>query len=138
MPSTPLGKTLLACKILEFVIVCICMGLHVNSQMIALSQYSLVTIVFGAYIIIISGMLLGFVVCERISRKIDMYYTLLGMALFVAAGSCLISNFSGNGIFYHHNVDIGLAAGSLAIINAILMLVDAVITFKDVHEYTPH
>ncbi|XP_071444277.1 uncharacterized protein [Hetaerina americana] len=138
MPGSPLGKTSLACKVIEFLIICICMGLHVNLDMIPLKQYTLVSIVFGGYIIILGGMLLGFLVCERLSRKIDIFYTLLGMALFVAAGGCLISNFSGNGKFYYKHVDMGLATGSLAIINAILFLADAIISFKDVHEYTPH
>ncbi|KAG8223365.1 hypothetical protein J437_LFUL001243 [Ladona fulva] len=136
MPLTALSKGVLACKLTELVLACVCAALQKNTSQSA--GYVLSYIVFGGYIIIISGMIFGFIVKDRINRKTDLFYTLIGAVLFVAAGSLTIDYYVYLKKQYGYSKTEGIAGGALAMVNAIILIIDAILTFKDVNEYTPH
>ncbi|KPJ08801.1 hypothetical protein RR48_07861 [Papilio machaon] len=68
----------------------------------------------------------GYLMQTPSHKRIDIYYSLIGVALFVASGAVIIDRFQhyGKSDFRDKN----LAKASLSIINGAVLLVDAVLT----------
>lgn len=59
-------------------------------------------------------------------KRVDIFYSLVGVALYVASGAIIIDRYQNAG---SSNIrDKNLAKASLAIINGALLLIDAVLT----------
>lgn len=84
---------------------------------------------FGGYIIILVGLFAGNVMGTPVNRRVDLFFAVVGCALFIIAGALNIDFFSK--LAYKSSFrDTGLAKGSISIIEAALFLVDAFLTFR--------
>ncbi|XP_041978664.1 uncharacterized protein LOC121732763 [Aricia agestis] len=113
-------------KFLELALTCACVALHYQSYNADADIGMLVTGTFIGYLIIFAGAAAGYVMQTPTHKRIDIFYTLVGVALFVASGAVIIDRYqhAGKG----QTRDYNLAKASLAIINGAIMLVDAVLT----------
>ncbi|XP_046399701.1 uncharacterized protein LOC124166103 [Ischnura elegans] len=83
----------LACKITELVLVCATMGLQVSSPPMPNTDAAFMLIILGTYIILIPGILIGYLTGEMIPWRIDLFFTIIGIATFVAAGEAAERNY---------------------------------------------
>ncbi|XP_025990832.1 uncharacterized protein LOC105195395 [Solenopsis invicta] len=117
-------------KLLELVLVCILIGLHYHSFNAGDQPTAMITMgTFGGYLIILVGLFIGSVMGTPVNRRVDLFFSLIGCALFIAAGSLNIDFFQKMG-WKSTFRDTGLAKGSLSIIEGIVFLVDAFLTFR--------
>ncbi|XP_063234544.1 uncharacterized protein LOC134537726 [Bacillus rossius redtenbacheri] len=130
----------LAIKVLELIISCICIALHAHSVFEKYSESILLPIVYGGYVIILAGLILGYVTKERAPKKVDLLYTAAAVPLFVAAGAVGVHFYHNTGYrfrFGNITINTGLACGSLGIINAGFFLLDAVLGVMDNTDMAP-
>ncbi|XP_066259679.1 uncharacterized protein [Euwallacea similis] len=115
-------------KFLELLIAVICIGLHYKCQTGDWNIDTLSAVAFGGFIIILIGGFAGYLLSSPITKKIDIFYSLVGCAMFVAAGALNIKNFENS--WKGEARDYGLAKGSMAVINGVFFLLDALITWR--------
>ncbi|XP_012271825.1 uncharacterized protein LOC105695106 [Orussus abietinus] len=117
-------------KFLELLIVCILIGLHYNSFNAGSNHTAMITMgTFGGYLIILVGLFAGSVMGTPVNRRVDLFFSLIGCVLFIVAGALNIEFFQK--VNYNSSFrDTGLAKGSISIIEGILFLVDAFLTFR--------
>ncbi|XP_026724856.1 uncharacterized protein LOC113491867 [Trichoplusia ni] len=113
-------------KFLELALTCSCVALHYKSYNTDADTGMLVTGTFVGYLIIFAGAAAGYIMQTPSHKRIDIFYSLVGVALFVASGALIIDK-------YQHGYksdfrDMNLAKASLAIINGAVLLIDAVLT----------
>ncbi|XP_015608169.1 uncharacterized protein LOC107273976 [Cephus cinctus] len=116
-------------KFLELLLVCILIGLHYHSFRTGDDHTAMITMgTFGGYLIILVGLFAGGVMGTPVNRRVDLFFSLIGCALFIAAGALNIHEFEK----YNKSSlrDTGLAKGSISVIEGALFLVDAVLTFR--------
>ncbi|XP_076169014.1 uncharacterized protein LOC143147560 [Ptiloglossa arizonensis] len=117
-------------KFLELLIVCVLIGLHYNSFNATSQHTTMITIgTFGGYLIILVGLFAGSLMGTPVNRRVDLFFSLIGCALFIVAGALNIDYFS-NMVHRSSFRDTGLAKGSISIIEGVLFLVDAFLTFR--------
>ncbi|XP_015436590.1 PREDICTED: uncharacterized protein LOC107191950 [Dufourea novaeangliae] len=117
-------------KFLELLIVCILIGLHYHSFNIGTQHTAMITMgTFGGYLIILVGLFAGSIMGTPVNRRVDLFFALVGCALFIVAGALNIDQFS-NLTRKDSFRDTGLAKGSISIIEGVLLLVDAFLTFR--------
>lgn len=77
----------------------------------------------------------GYILSTPINKRIDIFFSLIGAALFIATGSILLNEWydKKNGILtqFDSNKDLYPAKAYLALANGILFFVDVVFTFRD-------
>ncbi|KAL7302898.1 hypothetical protein TKK_0004127 [Trichogramma kaykai] len=110
-------------KLLELILVCVLIGLHYHSYIGTLNDAMLVTGTFCGYLIILVGLFAGAVMGTPVNRRVDLFFSLVGCALFIASGSLIIDH------DYARN-DKNTAKGSIAIIEGIIFFIDAILTFR--------
>nr|CAD7585829.1 unnamed protein product [Timema genevievae] len=141
MPSGPaVVRVRLIIKLIQLGISCICMGLHAHSVFERYSESILLPVVYGGYIIILTGLIVGYFTKERAPKTIDLIYTVAGLPLFIAAGAVGVHFYHTNSYRYQWQptiINTGLACGSLAIINGVFFLVDSVLGFMDNADLSP-
>lgn len=71
----------------------------------------------------------GSMVNSKIHKRIDIFYSLIGAALFITSGWLIIDVWQDG--FRTRTRDIAMLKGALAIINGVLFLLDCVFTFKE-------
>lgn len=86
----------------------------------------LVTGTFVGFLIIFAGSAAGYVMQTPAHKRIDIFYTLVGVGLFIASGAVIIDKWQNAG--KSEIKDKNLAKASLAIINGAVLLIDAVLT----------
>lgn len=84
---------------------------------------------FGGYLIILVGGCFGSLMGTPINRRVDLFFSLVGFALFIITGALNIEAFR---TLLHKSSfrDIGLAKGSICIIQGALFLLDSYFTVK--------
>ncbi|XP_045772353.1 uncharacterized protein LOC123872213 isoform X1 [Maniola jurtina] len=132
-------------KFLELALTCSCVALHYHSYNAEADVGMLVTGTFVGFLIIFAGAAAGYVMQTPSHKRIDVFYSLVGVALFVASGAVIIDKYQHptisetlqNRIYsvfrYQHAsksdwTNKNLAKASLAIINGAILLFDAVLT----------
>ncbi|KAK2585058.1 hypothetical protein KPH14_008576 [Odynerus spinipes] len=117
-------------KFFELVLVCILIGLHYNSFNAGDQHTAMITMgTFGGYLIILVGLFAGSVMGTPVNRRVDLFFSLVGCALFIAAGALNIKYFSD--LVYRSSFrDTGLAKGSISIFQGVLFLIDSFLTFR--------
>ncbi|XP_046959794.1 uncharacterized protein LOC124529900 [Vanessa cardui] len=113
-------------KFLELALTCSCVALHYHSYNGDADIGMLVTGTFIGYLIIFAGAAAGYVMQTQAHKRIDIFYSLVGVALFVASGAVLIDRFQNYSKSEFR--DKNLAKASLSIINGAILLIDAVLT----------
>ncbi|KAL6422804.1 hypothetical protein ACFW04_010778 [Cataglyphis niger] len=116
-------------KSLELLLVCILIGLHYHSFNAGDRHTAMITMgTFGGYLIILVGLFIGSVMGTPVNRRVDLFFSLVGCALFVATGALNIDFF--DKMRRSSFRDTGLAKGSISIIEGAIFLVDAFLTFR--------
>ncbi|XP_043274197.1 protein snakeskin-like [Venturia canescens] len=117
-------------KFLELILVCIIIGLHYRSFNAGQVYEAMITNgTIGGYLIILVGLLAGGVMGTPVNRRVDLFFSLIGCALFIATGSMVIDTFQ-HIVHSDSFRDTGLAKGSLCIFEGAFFLVDAILTFR--------
>ncbi|XP_045475865.1 uncharacterized protein LOC123681671 [Harmonia axyridis] len=114
-------------KAIELALAVICLFLHTKSHTGNSTQEIISIAAFGGFTIILTGLFIGKVVDSAVGSKIDLYYSIVGVVLFVAAGYYNIDTFKDDGA---DSKNYGLIKGSLAIINAVVFLIDALLGWR--------
>ncbi|XP_018335260.1 uncharacterized protein LOC108744138 [Agrilus planipennis] len=115
-------------KFLELALAVVCLGLHYKSISNDLHTDLVSATAFGGYIIILLGGFAGHLMSTPINRRIDIWFCLVGCAIFVAAGALNIQHFENTWKGEYRNY--GLAKASIAIINGAIFLVDSLLTWR--------
>ncbi|XP_063234353.1 uncharacterized protein LOC134537623 [Bacillus rossius redtenbacheri] len=116
-------------KFLQLVLTVTCLGMHFKDNGPAYYLDNLVvTGTFAGFFIILVGTFAGAVLGDNLTKRVDIFYSLAGCALFVASGALCIKYYDafGSGDTRH----LGLAKGSLAIINGVFFLLDGFFTYR--------
>ncbi|CAK1547312.1 unnamed protein product [Leptosia nina] len=91
---------------------------------------------YVGYIVVLSGEIVGEILLAPLDLVQDMYFGLLGMGLFAVSGGLVLSARTKTTLIPRtgdHNV--ALFAGSLAALNAIVMLFDLSLAYLDSEQY---
>ncbi|XP_053983922.1 uncharacterized protein LOC128887305 [Hylaeus anthracinus] len=116
-------------KFLELLIVCVLIGLHYHSFKAGVVHTAMITMgTFGGYLIILVGLFAGSLMGTPVNRRVDLFFALIGCALFIVAGALNIELFQN--MYRSSFRDTGLAKGSISIIEGAIFLVDAFLTFR--------
>lgn len=116
-------------KFFELILVCILIGLHFYSLDTLDLNLALTTMgIFGGYLIILVGLFAGSFMGTPVNRRVDLFYSLIGCALFIIAGALTIHHFDRFSSSSFRST--GLAKGSLSVIEGALFLADAFLTFR--------
>ncbi|KAK7575955.1 hypothetical protein V9T40_012241 [Parthenolecanium corni] len=117
-------------KIIEFILVLLCVFFHYHSMEGGnKGQLFFVSAVFGGYLIIMIGLLLGFFVDTAFGRRVDMYFSVFGGVLFLAAAYFCYDEFNGR-LIQTEATKYGHWKTWTALVEGILFLVDGVFTFR--------
>ncbi|XP_061389408.1 uncharacterized protein LOC133324584 [Musca vetustissima] len=84
---------------------------------------------FSGYIIVLVGVFVGAMMRAHIHRRIDIFFSIMGCALFIASGVFVIEAWEYS--FRTRTRDLALIKASLAIVNGVLFGFDAIFTFRD-------
>ncbi|KAK0090222.1 hypothetical protein PV325_002292 [Microctonus aethiopoides] len=117
-------------KFFELILVCIIIGLHWHSFKYTDNMTQFISAgTAGGYLIIFIGLFAGGIMGTPVNRRIDLFFSLVGCALFVASGALVIQAF--DKLVHRSDFrDKGLARGSLCVIEGALLLVDSFLTFR--------
>ena len=115
-------------KFLELALTVVCLGLHYKSVTGNIDTDLVSAGAFAGYLVILIGGFAGHLMSSPITRKIDIFFCLVGCAAFVAAGALNIKHY--DGAWKGETRDYGLAKGSVAIINGAIFLVDSLLTWR--------
>ncbi|XP_065365081.1 uncharacterized protein LOC135958136 [Calliphora vicina] len=89
----------------------------------------LATGTFAGYIVVLFGVFVGTLMRASIHRRIDIFFSIMGCALFIASGVFVIEAWEHS--FRTRTRDLALIKASLAIVNGVLFGFDAIFTFRD-------
>jgi len=126
-------------KLLELIVTLTCLGLHYNSFGEVVDRHSVLIIngTFVGFTIILVGLFAGYIMNTPINKRIDLFFSVIGCALFITSGVLILQYWNDTvggkftGWVSKDDKTLGVTKGSLAIINGILFLVDFVFTFRD-------
>lgn len=117
-------------KFLELALTLSCLVLHYKS--LGESDELTVLLVSGTFVgysIILIGLFAGYMINSPINKKIDIFFSLLACAMFVASGVLVLKAWESG--FKSDRRRMAISKGSLAIINGALFFFDAVFTFRE-------
>jgi len=120
-------------KFLELILVFVLLILDWNSFNHGNELHHLIVLgTFGGYLIILIGLFVGGLTGTPVNRRVDLFFSVVGCILFLIAGILTINLFQGTVDipFVSSNKGLGITKGSFAIIESLLMLIDAVLTFR--------
>ncbi|XP_001660924.2 uncharacterized protein LOC5573526 [Aedes aegypti] len=89
----------------------------------------LATGTFCGYIVILTTVMVGYLMKAHIHRRLNLFYSLLGCALFLTAGIFIIEAWEH--AFRTRTRDLAITKGSIAIINGVIFLMDTIFTFRE-------
>ncbi|KAJ8980363.1 hypothetical protein NQ317_019004 [Molorchus minor] len=117
-------------KFLELAIAIACIGLHFKTRTNEFDADTLSAAAFGGYIIILVGAIGGLMTGVPLTRRIYLFYALVGCAVFVAAGALnlQIMKYWGKSELKYY----GFSKAILAIIAGGFFLIDALIEWREI------
>ncbi|GLV34571.1 uncharacterized protein CBL_09052 [Carabus blaptoides fortunei] len=116
-------------KFLELVLTLICLGLHYKTfHANDIHEMMIITGCFVGYVIILLGGFAGHLMSTPINRRIDIFFCLVGCAMFIASGAFSIQYYDRMSSGEVRNT--GLAKAAMAIINGALFLLDSLLTWR--------
>lgn len=128
-------------KFLELIVTLACVGLHYNSgESVDYHSVMLINGTFVGFTIILIALFAGYIMGTPINKRIDLFFSLIGCAMFITSGVLIIQFWNKDNVsaisekFGFGTPDskkYGLTKGGLAVTNGILFLVDVVFTFRD-------
>uniref|UniRef100_A0A182J558 DUF7775 domain-containing protein n=1 Tax=Anopheles atroparvus TaxID=41427 RepID=A0A182J558_ANOAO len=117
-------------KFLELALAIACVVLHYKSlgERDAITQL-LTSGTFVGYSVILIALFAGYLLSNPINKKLDMFFSLIGCAMFIASGVLILKEWEN--AWSNDTKKIAISKGSLAIVNGVLFLFDAVFTLRD-------
>ncbi|XP_050431959.1 uncharacterized protein LOC126840338 [Adelges cooleyi] len=117
-------------KFLEVALVVIIFALHYNSFPGGdVTSIMITTGTYVGYVIILAGIFIGLFTGTPISARLDMFYVLIGAALYIAAG-VMSYNYFNNQLVKTSYVNTGMTKAWLSILNGVVFVVDAAFTYR--------
>ncbi|XP_055383041.1 uncharacterized protein LOC129613123 [Condylostylus longicornis] len=124
------GRLLL--RIVELAVAIGCIAL-VETKGIILPRQMLTCGTFVGFTIICAVLVLGHIISSPLDKRVDMLISIGGVILFIATGAVIIDAFKDTTTIFgvgKEYKDYALATGGLAIIDAVVFLIDIFITFR--------
>ncbi|KAF5285788.1 hypothetical protein FQA39_LY04249 [Lamprigera yunnana] len=115
-------------KFLELALTVGCVALHYQSTTGDQDTDFISAGAFCGFLVILTGVFAGHLMGTPVNRRIEIFFCLVGCALFVAAGALNIQQYDNARKGERRNY--GLAKASLAIINGALFLIDSLLTWR--------
>ncbi|KAK4874573.1 hypothetical protein RN001_013933 [Aquatica leii] len=115
-------------KFLELALTVACVGLHYHSITDVHDTDFISAGAFCGFLVILTGVFAGHLMGTPVNRRIEIFFCIVGCALFVAAGALNIEYYDNARKGERRNY--GLAKASLAIINGALFLIDSLLTWR--------
>ncbi|XP_055551357.1 uncharacterized protein LOC129733841 [Wyeomyia smithii] len=84
---------------------------------------------FCGYIVILITVMIGYLMKAHVHRRLNLFYSLLGCALFLTSGVFIIQAWEH--AFRTRTRDLAITKGSVALINGVIFLMDTIFTFRD-------
>ncbi|XP_001866470.2 uncharacterized protein LOC6049759 [Culex quinquefasciatus] len=84
---------------------------------------------FCGYIVILTTVMVGYLMKAHVHRRLNLFYSLLGCALFLTSGVFIIEAWEH--AFRTRTRDLAITKGSIAIINGVIFLMDTIFTFRE-------
>ncbi|KAL4120534.1 hypothetical protein QTP88_013206 [Uroleucon formosanum] len=117
-------------KFLELALTIIIFVLHYNSFPGGdVTSIMITTGTYVGYVIILIGIFIGLFTGTPISSRLDMFFVLIGAALFIVSGAMSYNYFNGFQ-FKSSYVNIGLSKAWFSIFNGVVFVVDAAFTYR--------
>jgi uncharacterized membrane protein len=120
-----------AIKFFELLITLACLFLHYKSM--AETGRETVLLLAGTYVgftIILIALFAGYLLNTPSNKRIDIFISIIGCALFIACGVKVIDIWNDT-FFKTDERTMALSKGGLSIVNGVLFLVDVFFTFRD-------
>lgn len=117
-------------KFLELALTISCVALHYKS--LGETDELTIMLVSGTFVgfsIILIGLFAGYMMGNPINKKIDIFFSLIGCAMFIASGVLILQAWESG--FKTERRRLAISKGSLAIVNGVLFFFDSVFTFRD-------
>lgn len=92
---------------------------------------------FVGFTIILLGMFAGYLLNTPINKRLDIFFSIVGCAMFIASGVVILQYWNDSGLGKIHATfsteakNLGYTKGAFAITNGVLFLVDILFTFRD-------
>ncbi|KAJ9586968.1 hypothetical protein L9F63_019459 [Diploptera punctata] len=118
-------------KFLELALVIVCVALQYHAYYFYANNFHewLITgAAFGGYLIIMAVAFVGIFTSQPLNKRLDIMFSVIGCALFIAAGAFAIDRYKD--ARRSKQRDIGLSTGAMAIINGVVFLIDALLSFR--------
>ncbi|VVC34480.1 Hypothetical protein CINCED_3A007181 [Cinara cedri] len=117
-------------KFLELALTIIIFVLHYNSFPGGnVSTVMITTGTYVGYVIILAGIFIGLFTGTPISSKLDMFYVLIGAALYISSGVMSYTYYDGFTLKSSY-VTTGMTKAWLSILNGVVFVVDAAFTYR--------
>jgi hypothetical protein len=119
-------------KFLELVVAIVILGLLYKNGNTGNTEIDLITdgAVVGFIVILIGGFS-GHMLSSPITKRIDVFYCLVGCALFIAAGALNIKHYDNQSFLASkERRDYGLAIAGLCIVDGVIFLLDSLFTWR--------
>ncbi|XP_017152351.1 uncharacterized protein LOC108162231 [Drosophila miranda] len=113
---------------LGFAVACLVLHFYSFNDRDIMTSF-LATGTFTGYIIVVIGVFAGVLMRAPIHKRIDIFFSVMGCALFVASGVFIIEAWEFS--FRTRTRDLALIKASLSIVNGVLFGFDAIFTFRD-------
>ncbi|KAG6450253.1 uncharacterized protein LOC115443594 isoform X2 [Manduca sexta] len=124
-------------KLFELLLTISCLTLHHYSyDLTDIPTLMLCSGTYIGYVVVLSGEIVGEMIFAPLDLVQDIYFDLLGATLFSVSGGMVLSARVKDSVYPRtgdHNA--ALLAGSLAILNAFLMLFDLSLAYLDSEEF---
>lgn len=117
-------------KFLELALAIACVVLHYKSlnERDAITQL-LAAGTFVGFCVILIALFAGHILSNPINKKLDMFFSLIGCAMFIASGVLILKEWEN--AWNNDMRKIAISKGSLAIVNGVLFFFDAIFTLRD-------
>uniref|UniRef100_A0A182SLR1 MARVEL domain-containing protein n=1 Tax=Anopheles maculatus TaxID=74869 RepID=A0A182SLR1_9DIPT len=130
LESLPANKTLSSPSATQQALAITCVILHYKSLGERDDITKLLTAgTFVGYSVILIALFAGYMLSNPINKKLDLFFSLIGCAMFIASGVLVLKEWENS-----WNTDtkkIAISKGSLALINGVLFFFDAIFTLRD-------
>ncbi|XP_037938216.1 uncharacterized protein LOC119671587 isoform X2 [Teleopsis dalmanni] len=113
---------------LGFAIACLTLHFYSFNDRDIVTSF-LATGTFTGFIIVVVGVFAGVLMRAPIHKRIDIFFSVLGCALFVTSGVFIIESWEYT--FRTRTRDLALIKAALSIVNGVMFGFDAIFTFRD-------
>uniref|UniRef100_A0A182LZ15 MARVEL domain-containing protein n=1 Tax=Anopheles culicifacies TaxID=139723 RepID=A0A182LZ15_9DIPT len=84
---------------------------------------------FVGYSVILVALFCGYMMSELISKKLDVFFSLIGCAMFIASGVLILKEWEN--AWSTDTKKLAISKGSLAVTNGVLFFFDAIFTLRN-------